>query len=425
MPITPRRLLLWFALAALAFAPTITGAMPVFHGARYLPYVIFIFSIYSFTFSTSKLFKRISLVILSVFLTVTVCDLAARPLLPYILNAQPPSRFIGPWPPQPHLLRYSPGVVFKGTTTGDLGAISLQTDAREERKLTLITDRFGFRNKPDLADQPIDLILLGDSFGATGGTSQDELLASFLAENYHLNVYNLSVSGHSPQQEYATLVLENDRLKKREGTVVLWLLFAGNDLDDSYYKDLESPTRLSWPGRIAAAYERFHNGSTVRRLFERGDIGDLVITKTFLDGRAILFAKHYANRVGRSADDVRRHANFAPLRTTFSLMSGFAKQKNLRVVVALVPGKEEVYSWLLNGRTPWTSAKEPSGFSMVTRELCDLNGFKFFDLKPTLIDKSEQVFKQTGGLLWWRDDTHWNGVGQRIAADAIYQHLLR
>src|SRR5439155_21226520 len=147
--------------------------------------------------------------------------------------------------------------------------------------------------------------------------------------------------------------------------------------------------------------------------------------RTFLDGRSMLFAKTYADRVNRSADEVRRHPNFDHFKTTFTLMRQFAQNKHLRVVVAVAPSKEEVYSWLVNREPEWTSSKEPSGFSIVAHEFCDLNAFKFFDLKPTLIEASEKKFKESGELLWWRDDTHWNGVGQRVAADAIYQNLLR
>jgi hypothetical protein len=150
-----------------------------------------------------------------------------------------------------------------------------------------------------------------------------------------------------------------------------------------------------------------------------------VINRTFLDGQSILFFKTYADRVSRSADEVRHHPNFNHLKLTFTLMKQFAQNKHLRVVVAAVPSKEEVYSWVVKREPEWTSSKEPSGFSIVAHELCDLNGFKFFDLKPTLIEASEKTFKESGELLWWHDDTHWNGVGQRVAAGAIYQNLLR
>ena len=423
--ITPRRLVLWFALAALAFAPAITGAMPVFHGAHYLPYAVLIFSIYSFSFTQSQRCKRIALVVLSIFIAVTVCDLAARPLIPYIIESRPIERQTHAWPPQPHLVRYDPNTSFEGVTYGDLAEMSRQKDLREERRIRFVTDHFGFRNEPSSEGRTFDLILLGDSFGAVGGTTQDETMSARLAKDYGLAIYNLSVGSHSPLQEYATLVLENERLKKREGATVLWLLFAGNDLDESYYDDLKAPTTLSWPKQFAAACQRFHDGSVVRRLFARDDLREVVINRTFIDGRPMLFVKTYAARANRSADEVRRHPNFDHFKATFTLMRQFAQSKHLRVVVAVVPSKEEVYSWLLNREPEWTASKEPSGFSIVAHEFCDLDGFKFFDLKPTLIEASEKKFKASGELLWWRDDTHWNPVGQRVAADAIYEKLLR
>ncbi|HXI26669.1 MAG TPA: hypothetical protein VNG71_22650 [Pyrinomonadaceae bacterium] len=425
MTTTPRRLVLWFALAALAFAPTITGAMPIFHGARYLPYAVLVFSIYSFSFTQSQRCKRIALVVLSIFIAVTVGDLAARPLIPYIIESRPIERRVHAWAPQPHLVRYDPGTTFDGVTYGDLAEMSRRKDLREERRLRFVTDRFGFRNEPSSEGRTFDVILLGDSFGAVGGTTQDEMVSARLEKDYGLAVYNLSVGSHSPLQEYATLVIENERLKKREGATVLWLLFAGNDLDESYYDDLNAPSILSWPKQFIAAYERFHNGSTVRQLFGRADVREMVINRTFPDSRSILFVKTYADRVNRSADEVRHHPNFDHFKMTFTLMRQFAQSKHLRVVVAVVPSKEEVYSWLLNREPEWTSPKAPSGFSVVAHEFCDLNGFKFFDLKPTLIEASEKKFKESGELLWWRDDTHWNGVGQRVAADAIYENLLR
>jgi hypothetical protein len=421
--------MLWFALAALAFAPTITGEMPVFHGARYLPYAVLIFSIFSFSFTQSKHFKRLALVILSIFLTVTVCDLVARPLMPYILEPRPTELFPRAWPPQPHVLRYVANVHFEGITFGDIAAMSPRKDLREGRRVTFITDNDGFRNDSSnwATDRPLDLIVLGDSFCAASGTTQEQIISNVLAKDHGLNVYNLSLAGHGPLQEYATLVLENDRLKEREGTTVLWVLFTGNDLDDFYYPDLEtsSPPILSWRDRLATSYASFRERSAVRQLIARSDLSGLLVSRTAPDGRAVLFFKPYVDRTRRTVDEVRHHPNFDHLQTTFTLMRQFAQSKHLRVVVAVAPSKEEVYSWLLNREPEWTSSKEPSGFSVVAREFCDLNGFKFFDLKPTLIEASEKKFKESGELLWWRDDTHWNAVGQRVAAAAIYETLLR
>jgi hypothetical protein len=57
--------------------------------------------------------------------------------------------------------------------------------------------------------------------------------------------------------------------------------------------------------------------------------------------------------------------------------------------------------------------------------LCEQHGFRFLDLKSALVEASRREYETTGALLWWYDDTHWNGDGQRAAAAAIYETLLR
>jgi lysophospholipase L1-like esterase len=52
-------------------------------------------------------------------------------------------------------------------------------------------------------------------------------------------------------------------------------------------------------------------------------------------------------------------------------------------------------------------------------------GIAFCDLKPDLVTAARTAYAQTGALVWWPDDTHWNEAGHRAAADAVYEHLLR
>jgi hypothetical protein len=106
-------------------------------------------------------------------------------------------------------------------------------------------------------------------------------------------------------------------------------------------------------------------------------------------------------------------------------MGRLAGERRLTVAVALVPSKEEVYSWVLDGAPPWSTRVEPSGLSNVVRGLCEQHGFRFLDLKPALVEASRREYEKSGALLWWRDDTHWNGDGQRAAATVINETLLR
>src|SRR5205085_2694165 len=222
--------------------PVAVGALPFFPGAL-LPAALFAFAVYAFSFAPSRRPARVALVLLSAFFAVTFCDLAARALVFYLYESDRRAAVhVRRWPPLPQLPRYDPGVNLDGVTYGDLAARAGRSDWREQRRVRFVTDAYGFRNEPSgEAGRPLDLIVLGDSFGAAGGTTQEQTLTSVLARDYGLSVYNLSVAAESPQQEYATLLLEGARLKTREGARVLWLLFEGNDLDDPYYRELENP----------------------------------------------------------------------------------------------------------------------------------------------------------------------------------------
>lgn len=422
-----RTVLLCALLGAVSLSPVAVGALGV------IPYApagvgLVVFAAYVFGRARGRLSKQVSVVLLSACFGVTLFDLAARPLLLYLSSVRPSERYIYRWPELPLLQRYDAGVRFEGMTYGDLAAVSGRGDWREWHPIRFVTDEYGFRNEPQgpgSASRPLDLILLGDSFGVAAATTQDETLSGVLARDYGLNVYNLSVSRESPQQEYANLVLEGKRLNTREGTCVLWLVFTGNDLDDPYYTELEDPkpTRPGAFARLAVPLSDFRARSPVRRLLTDGDSA-LIIERTFIDGRRVLFHQNYAERRGRTAEEVMHHPNFVHLKTTLGAMERLAGARRLKVFVALVPSKEEVYSWLLDGAPPWSSGVEPSGFADVLRGLCEQHGFRFLDLKPTLAEESRREFERSGALLWWPDDTHWNGEGQRAAARIIYQKLL-
>lgn len=426
MYLSTRSLLLGVLLGALCSAPVLVGAFDIFPYAP-VGVTLFLFAAYAFGSTRHRLPKQVALVLLSVCCGVTLSDMAARPLLFYIFEVRPAERFIYRWPPLPLLQRYVAGVNYEGVTYGDLAAVAGRRDWREERRIKFVTDEYGFRNElpgVGVEPRPLDVILLGDSFGVAAGTSQEETLSSLLARDHGLSVYNLSISRENPQQEYANLLLEGHRLEARPGTCVLWLIFSGNDLDEPYYPELEKPQPV-WPKpltRLINGFRAFRSRSPVHRLLSRRG-AELVIERTIVDGRRVLFFAPYAQRRGRTADDVMRHPNFESLKATLGAMERLAGERQLNVSVALVPSKEEVYAWLLDGAPPWSAAGEPSGFSTVLRGLCEQHGFRFLDFKPALVEAARRDYEKTAALLWWRDDTHWNGNGQRVAATVYTNHL--
>ena len=67
----------------------------------------------------------------------------------------------------------------------------------------------------------------------------------------------------------------------------------------------------------------------------------------------------------------------------------------------------------------------PTGFTRAVLEPCAENGIRALDLRPALIEEAERLRATTGEFLWWRDDTHWNGLGHAAAARAIQESLLK
>jgi hypothetical protein len=132
----------------------------------------------------------------------------------------------------------------------------------------------------------------------------------------------------------------------------------------------------------------------------------------------------YAQRRGRTTGDILRHSNFEDLKATLDAMQRLTIARQLYVAVALVPSKEEVYSWVLDEAPPWSASQEPSSFSFLLREICEQRHFRFLDLKPKMVDASRKACENSDPLIWWSDDSHWNDEGQRVAAADIYEKLL-
>jgi hypothetical protein len=416
-------------LLAVSLGPLVVGVLPVAAAVVALGPVA-CFTLYAVAPVRPKVWsKKLALVALSICFAVTGFDLITRALVLYVFEDRPKVLFAHRLAALPELYRLPPNVRYHGATCGDLAATATRKEWRTYRAVTFTTDAAGFRNDPADTDatQPLDLVMLGDSFGMGAGTSQERTWCTLLARAHGLAAYNLSMDGASPWQEYITILLESDRLKLRAGTIVLWTFFEGNDLDDLYLPVYER-AQLPWRGRAAQLEDMardFRYRSPLRRilLHEREPSPRADVQAVQVGQRTVLFFRPYAARRIRTLADVRAHPNFAQLQATIGAMKQFTDSKHLTVVIALAPMKEEIYSWLLDGQPPWSVAPAPSAFAQALAELSRQQGIAFLDLKPALFAAAKQAYESSGALLWWDDDQHWNDLGHRMAA-AIYDGLL-
>ena len=376
--------------------------------------------------------QRGALVIVSTALSLAVVDTAARIAMRMWVEAGPIELYADPYPRMPLIGRYTANVHYHARAFGDLGRPRVYRDAREYRDLVWVTDAAGFRNDPALLDptRPLDLILLGDSYGDGAETSQERTWASLFATRYHLAAYNLSMVAASPWHEYVTLASEIDRLRIRRGTLLVWAIFTGNDLDGGVFYPTVDLAQLPWRGWLGqwrVKFRTFRDRSPVRRaqtlMRDRNYKTNAVWRRTFLDGRPILFFRPFVARARATLAMIEHHPDFPAFQTAFAATATLARERGLRVAVVLIPTKEEVYGWVVDEAPPWSTTAEPSALSIAVERMAAAHGVEFFDLKPLFVAASRRAWEQSRALLWWRDDTHWNDCGHDVAARAVYERF--
>jgi hypothetical protein len=374
----------------------------------------------------------IAIVAFSTVLTVLLADLGLRLFGEKMLYYRPHEMFINRWPKLPLVSRYKKDVRYEGESYGDLAAMLGDARFRQKRRVVFETDPFGFSNGSEaLNDDVYDVIVLGDSFGVGLGTTQTRNWVAQLRERHGIRAYNLSIPG-SPWQSYVNFALEADRLPVGPETVVLVALFSGNDLDDDYYEGGKTNlAALPWNDAWATWGVRL--GSFVRRspmvMFAgRIRLGNRsapsVLARELPDGRSMLFYEPYVTSRNRTMEMARGHAHYPALINTIRGIQRVAADHGLTTVVVLFPAKEEVYDWVVDGHQPWGRKSGRGGLAGALDESCREEGLMFVDLAPALTEAAEKEWQDSGDLIYWPDDTHWNEKGHAVVADIIHEAIF-
>lgn len=361
-------------------------------------------------------------------LAVSVADLLLRPTLGPRLHYTPTNLFSRKLPRLPIVGRWDPNVTFSGEAYGDLAALTGDPAFREPRWIDFRTDEAGFRN--ERGQRLIDLLVLGDSFVAGVGTSQDKIFARVLETRYGRSVYNLAYPG-GPYDPFVNFAIEWPRLRLAPQPTLVWTLYTGNDLDDAG-GEVWALSALPWrgiAGEWIVRYRTFRNRSPLNQLLEGwrarwGGTAGGVVVRRLPDGRSVLFLSSQEAWGMKSRADVERHQNFSKLERTFAAMQALAGERGVRVVLLILPTKGEIYRWLLAQRPSAQWEAEPSGFAQAVQAACERARLRCLDAKPYLVEEARRTFETTGDLLWWRDDTHPNDDGHRVIAELIARDVL-
>ncbi len=99
---------------------------------------------------------------------------------------------------------------------GDLGYKTWNRALQSQRETTFTTDRWGYRNPSDLRTAPI--VVIGDSYVAGSGLSDDETVSARLSDRIGVPVYNFA----SEALNAPAFFLRDERFIRSRPEVVIW-----------------------------------------------------------------------------------------------------------------------------------------------------------------------------------------------------------
>lgn len=252
-------------------------------------------------------------------------------------------------------------------------------------------------------------------------------------------VYNMGIHDSSPKQELLLLehVIDSRKLDLRGG-LLLWMIFEGNDLEDSYDElyPVQNPVSTSgslfkgtiveplWalPFKIReeSVFAKFRDGRAELSAFgseERTKNHYVIDGITLADPLYVsprfgpkLFSSKQLRSAQQSEQYVESHPNRLPLQKTFEGMASLAQRAGFQVVVIIAPSDARLYGAEFE---EFPRLSDKSYFNILITRLAGQHGFEIVNLQESLRPYA------TRELLHFRDDDHWNEQGHAAFADIL------
>ena len=306
---------------------------------------------------------------------------------------------------------FLPGRRGAWTTFGDLansGGVPYPADYRRE---DFTTDASGFRNSGNMAGSgPVGAIVLGDSFVAGAGLSDDQTLAARLREAAGTRVFN---AGGLPVWN----------LERLDAVLALSGLAPGGTavygLSEAPILPVAPSPRRATPGRRptapveggigfrASAWDPRGEGRQPLAGFAHLSPGGNVVRRPLANGDVMLFQSGPPR--ASSPSRRRRGQSWAGLRDALG-------PRGIGLLVLLIPRKDEVYG---------------DSRARAVRSAGRISGGGEGSVGPRRAGARPGAGPPAaarGGLaarryVYWRDDTHWSPLGVQIAAAELSSAL--
>jgi len=294
-------------------------------------------------------------------------------------------------------------------------------------------DTWGYANGPLPEGKAYSVVMLGDSFMLSLGTQN---LAQVLATLGNIEVYNHAKRGAGPFLEMRRFIC-SDRFDPPP-KVVIWnltsrelgaALFLRQAVDYWFEQmgtaskgmtltghgirwDLLAPSELrkAWPNTsLTAFYSRRIWGQLKLAIFH-GWPSDVLGAEDPVFGPMLFYRENL-----RVLPLLTPETDAPAVVQTVLKVAKHFRERGQSLVVLLVPEKEQIHIQALSPADQQALANGPRLLEAIEAGL-KKEGVPVVNLMPLFQETTRQ-----GTRLYWRDDTHWNDTGIRLAAEELWQ----
>lgn len=344
------------------------------------------------------------------------------------------------YPTERNFRLHKPNLSVEATSFGNfyqpgmLQSPTLRDEVLEERRTLIEINDLGFRETDELEDASV--FALGDSLTFGWQVNADDSMVGQLETLIGQPIYNLGVHDGSPRQQ---VLLLQDILNRYGDRVdidrLLWLIYEGNDLEDSYALNRPVPPA---PGPLAdtilqpivqiphalktqSFITRLRTGQASPRTQARQEhdlVDGISLAHPLYASETLgpkLFYRPYIERAMQPESYVRDHPNAPALKATMEEMAALSEEHGFLVTVVLVPTGTRLHGPYFDG---FPQLSERPHFLDLVGELASSNGFDIVNLLDLFAEFADSE------LLYFRDDDHWNLQGNQQAARLIAQEAF-
>jgi hypothetical protein len=272
-----------------------------------------------------------------------------------------------------------------------------------------MTDRYGFRKKDSDAVKP-RVVIVGDSNILGSRLTQEEMLSEVLEERLKVPVYPYAPVGS------INSFLKDFRFRKDPPEVVIVSIIERDILDMPFPRLSRKREGLrsfyEWRDKVKQTKWVQSAGVLLDRLFK---MNMLNYFRARIGSGAVKEFCHFPSRFGRmyflqgeGATRAVPEDRFERVIKILEACKRILEEGGIRFIFAPIPNKETIYYEYLPNR------RRPSFLEHLARELRE-RGIETVESQKAFEDE----YRRNATLLYFLDDTHWNGDGVRVMADLL------